>query len=328
MKNSITIKDTINILENCDNVTIITHKNPDGDTLGAGFALMYVLRSMGKKANVINNKPLPDRYRFLYSDYKPMEFEEKFVIAVDTADVKLIGSSLSEYYDEKCVNLNIDHHISNTFFAEKTIVDSESSAACELLYFIFKEMEVKMTNQIAMCLYTGIATDTGCFKFQNTTSRTHIVASELMKFDVKFAKINRLMFDIKSKGRVVVEQTVNKNMEFFYDDKCSMITVTNQLIKSSGLDNAEFEGLTSITLQVEGVKIGILIKQKSEDSYKVSVRTTDDVDACEFCKQFGGGGHIRAAGCELQGTLKQVKQRLLLAVEGALNINERDYSSK
>jgi len=316
-----TLNEAVSFLEKCDNVNIITHKNPDGDTLGSGFALVNFLRAMGKKANVINNDAFPDRYNFLYEGYSPMDFEERCVIAVDVADLQLLGNKLEKYKADGAIDLCIDHHVSNTFYAKETFLDTKSCAACEAMYEIFATSQKPLTNIIAKCLYTGIATDTGCFKYENTTPRSHIVASELMKFDIDFARVNREMFDLKSKGRIMVEQAVSKNMEFFFDDRCSMITITSDLISSSGIAPADFEGLTSITLQVEGVKIGLLVKERFKNSYKISVRTTDEIDACAFCAKFGGGGHIRAAGCEIKGTLEEVKASLMSAVKEAIGVS-------
>lgn len=311
-------KEIPKILYNCDNVNILTHKSPDGDTLGCGFALCNFLRALGKKANVLNNEPFPARYSFMYEGYSPMEFKEEFVIAVDIADTQLLGSNLEKYAEKDAVDLCIDHHVSNTYFAKQTYVDAKAAAACEAIYQIITSTSEKMSDIVAKCLYTGIATDSGCFKYENTTPRTHIIASELMKYNIEYAKINRAMFDVKSKGRLMVERTVCDHMQYFYDDRCAVMTVTTDLIKKSGIDEAEFEGLTSITLQLEGVKIGILIKQRSEKCFKISVRTTDEINASSFCAQFGGGGHIRAAGCQIDGTLEEVKESILAAVERVL----------
>ncbi len=310
-----------NFLETCDNVTILTHKSPDGDTLGAGFALCRALRNMGKKANVKNSDELPARYEFLYEWYEPMNFDEKTVIAVDIADTKLLGSNLEEYAEEKKIDLCIDHHISNVYYAKYTYVNASASAACQIIYELFRYMDVKFDKIIAKCLYTGIATDTGCFKYENTTAAAHIAVSELMKYNIDYANINRQMFDVKSKARLSVERAITDKMEFWCDDRCAVIVVTTEMMEKSGIEPAEFEGLASIPLQVEGVDIGITIKQRHEKVFKLSVRTTEKIDASEFCHGFGGGGHIRAAGCEIEGTLDEVKavvkQRVLKLFEGA-----------
>lgn len=294
-------------LETCDNVTILTHKSPDGDTLGAGFALCRALRNMGKKANVINSEELPARYAFLYEGYEPMDFDEKTVIAVDIADTKLLGSKLESYAEDGKIDLCIDHHISNLYYAKYTYVNASASAACQIIYELFRYMGIKLDKIIARCLYTGIATDTGCFKYENTTAAAHIAVSELMKYNIDYANINRQMFDVKSKARLKVERTITDNMEFWFDDRCAVIAVTRKMMDDSGIEPAEFEGLASIPLQVEGVDIGITIKQRHEKVFKLSVRTTDKIDASKFCQGFGGGGHIRAAGCEIEGTLDEVK---------------------
>lgn len=302
-------------LETCDNVTILTHKSPDGDTLGAGFALCRYLRKSGKKANVINADDFPERYSFLYEDYEPMDFEEKTVIAVDIADPKLIGSRLSRYAEEGMVDLCIDHHVSNKYYAKYTYVNASASAACQIIYELFTYMGAEIDRQTARCLYTGIATDTGCFKYENTTSAAHIACAELMKYNIDFSVINRKMFDVKSRARINIEQAVTNGMEYWFGGKCAVMAVTTQMMEESGIEPAEFEGLASIPLQVEGVEMGITIKQRHENVFKLSVRTTENIDASKFCQQFGGGGHIRAAGCELEGTLEQVKKIIFKSAE-------------
>ena len=312
------LSEILDIFDTNDNFLILTHKSPDGDTLGSGFALCGFLRSMGKKANVINSDQMPDRYDFLYEGCEPQDFEPKYVIAVDIADPQLIGSNLLQYQEQGTVDLCIDHHVSNKEFAKKTYVDSGASATALIMYRLFKLSGREISRQIARCLYTGIATDTGCFKYENTTPEAHIACSELMAYDIDFSSINRKMFDIKSRGRIKVEQTAIQNMEFYCGGACAMIVITKKLMEESGAEPAEFEGLASIPLSVEGVKIGITVKQRHENVFKISARTSDEIDASAFCQKFGGGGQIRAAGCDIQGTLEQVESKLLEQVKKVL----------
>lgn len=313
-----TFQDILKIFEENDNFLILTHKSPDGDTLGSGFALSAFLRDMGKKANVVNSDNFPERYDLIYESYYPQEFDVKYVIAVDIADTNLLGSNLSKYAEEGAIDLCIDHHISNKYFAKQSYVEADASAAALIMYKIFKASGRKISRQIARCLYTGIATDTGCFKYENTTPQAHIACAELMSYGIDFAYINRKMFDVKSKGRLMVEQSVTANMEYYCGGKCSMIVLTKELMEKSGVDAAEFEGLASIPLSVEGVKIGITVKQRHENVFKISVRSDDEIDASAFCREFGGGGHIRAAGCEITGSLEEVKAKLLKQAEKVL----------
>lgn len=303
------------IFEQHDRFLILTHKSPDGDTLGCGFGLCYFLRDMGKLANVVNSDGFPDRYDFMYVDYEPQDFEPEYIIAVDIADPSLMGSGLLQYQPEGVVDLCIDHHFSNKHFAKLSHVEGSTAAAAQILYSIFKQSGRRISDLIAKCLYTGIATDTGCFKYENTTPETHIAAAELMAYDIDHANINRRMFDVKSKGRLMIEQIVTSGMEYFLEDRCAMISITTELMESCGVEQAEFDGLASIPLSAEGVVLGITVKQRHENVFKISVRTTDEMDASEFCSYFGGGGHIRAAGCEIQGTLEEVKAKLLERAE-------------
>lgn len=300
-----------------DNYLLLTHKSPDGDTLGCAFALCTMLRNNGKKANVINCEKFPERYAFLYEGYYEQQFEIETVVALDVADSKLLGSQLMHYADK--VDLCIDHHVSNKYYAKETIVDPNASATALVLYEFFKSQNIPINDQQAKCLYTAIATDTGCFKYENTTPQAHIAAAELMKYNIDFTNVNRKMFDIKSKSRLKIEQMITSEMEFHFDDRCAVICLTTELVEQSGVESAEFDGLASIPLCVEGVIIGITIKQRHEKVFKLSVRTTEEMDASQFCHRFGGGGHIRAAGCEIEGTLDEVKQKVLEAVGEALN---------
>lgn len=301
-----------------DNYLILTHKSPDGDTLGCGFGLCNYLRESGKKANVINSDQFPVRYKFMYDGYYVQDFKHDCVVAVDIADTQLLGSRLSDFAEEGKIDLCIDHHISNKFYSKETYLDGEASAACLIIYEFLKYKNAAISNQTAKCLYTGIATDTGCFKYENTTPRAHMAAAELMTYDIDFAAVNRQMFDVKSKGRLAVEQAVISNMEYYFDGQCAIITLTQDLMKSCGVEESEFDGLASLPLQVEGVKIGITVKQRHDKVFKLSVRTAEDIDASAFCKEFNGGGHVRAAGCEINGDLNSVKEQVICHVRNTL----------
>lgn len=298
--------------DKCDNVTILTHKSPDGDTLGCGFAMCELLRGMGKKANVINNEPFPQRYKeFVYPDYEPMDFEEECVIAVDVADLNLLGDNLSAYKEDGKIDLCIDHHITNKKYAKLYYIDPDAAAACEIVYELIKFMGKPITKLIASCLYLGIATDTGCFKFESVTPKTHMIAAELLSYGINHSYLNRMMFDVKPKAVIAVEQKVLSNLEFYFDDKCAIEFVPKTLIDDSGVEAAEFEELATLPLSVEGVEIGITVKEKGENDYKLSVRTTEKHDACAFCQSFGGGGHLRAAGCQISGTYDEVMKKII-----------------
>lgn len=316
---NISVKETAEFLVSRDNYYILTHQSPDGDTMGSGFALCYALRQMGKKANVLCSDEFPKRYHFMHEGYEPQKFSPETIVAVDVADTKLLGAKLSGYGDY--VNLCIDHHVSNENYAERLLVQPDAAAACEVLYQVLCELEIDFTRQIAECIYTGIATDTGCFKYGNTTQLAHIIAAELMEYGIRMEQINREMFDIKSKARLKVEQYIISAMEYYLDDKCAMVAVTQDTMKSAGLVPEEFEGIAGMSVQTEGVQVGVVIKEKDEGRFKISMRSASDVDVSEICQKFGGGGHVKAAGCTLEGPLQDVKLRLLSGIAPAMGFD-------
>ena len=306
------------LLEN-DNYIILAHQNPDGDSIGGGFALCYALRKMGKNANVLCSDEFPGRYDYITKDCPPNKFKYDTIISIDVADKALLGSNLSHYGDY--VKLAIDHHKSNTGFAAMTLLDSKAAAACEVVFELLLRLKTEIDTTIAECLYTGIVTDTGCFKYSCVTKKTHLIAAELMDYDINFDRINRQMFEIKTKGRIELEKYIISNIEYFLDDKCALIVLTKDIIESLDAQTSDFEGISNLTLQLETTHVGIVIKERDEGKFKISMRSVSSVDVSDICAQLDGGGHVRAAGCLLEGTIERVKRKILSVVAPALGMN-------
>lgn len=310
MSKAVSCEQAARLLKENDNYTVLTHAHPDGDTLGSGFALCEGLRSIGKKANVVCPDAIPSKFSYLVTEDR--DFEPETVISVDVADEKLLGDLREEYCGR--VLLSIDHHGTNTGFAENMYLEGDSAAACECVYKVLKELEAKITPFIASCLYTGIATDTGCFKFSNTTPRTHGFAAELIEAGADYREINRVMFEVKSKERLDMERLVLEGMEYFCGGSVAVVTVTREMIRETGCGSSDLDGITSLARQIEGVSIGITVREKIDGKWKISLRTFEPYDAAAICAEFGGGGHNRAAGCELDCSLEEAKKRLLSVV--------------
>lgn len=315
----IDIKKAAQILRENDDFYILSHANPDGDTLGCGFGLCRILQKMGKRAKPLCSDEIAKRMSFLAEGVCIQEFEPKTIVSVDVADKKLLGE-LEEKYGDK-VLLAIDHHESNREFAEFTMVDGKAAAACELIYAISVELGVLLDGDIAKCLYTGIATDTGCFRFANTTPKTHAIAGKLMEYPFDYAGINYMLFDMKSRGRIQLEQEVLNGMEMFSDGRIAVVAITLEMMeKSAGkVDGEDYNGLAGLPRQIEGVLIGVTIKQKAELVFKVSMRSVEPLNVADICTVFGGGGHARAAGCTINGTLETVKEKLLPVLQSAVS---------
>lgn len=303
-------------LKNNDDFYILIHQSPDGDAVGSSHALWHALRSMGKRARILCSDPIPDRFDFITNDYTDEEFEPKAIMTVDVAEKSLLGEKLSQYADR--VDFCIDHHVSNKAYAKDTLLHADAAAACEVVFELFNAMEIPMTRAIATCLYTGIATDTGCFRFSNTTADTHIAAAVLVSYRINHAAINRRMFEIKSKERIALESYLATNIEYECDDKIAIVPITFGVQKKFNMKDEDFDGLSSIALQAESVEVGITIKQKTEDRYKISFRSSNNVDVSKICAVFGGGGHVKAGGCTLVGTYDEVREKLVSAAKEAL----------
>lgn len=279
---------------------ILMHASPDGDTLGSGSALCIALQRLGKRAKAVCPEEIPHRFDYLFKAVEQMDFEHKNVVCVDIADTKLLAE-MKKVGDT--AELAIDHHSSHKNYAKRDFVEPESAACCELIYAVIKELGVPIDSDIASCLYTGVATDTGCFKFSNVTPRTHEIAAEMIANGADFSAINYAMFVVKTQGRIKLEQETLKNMQFFADGKVAVITAPLSLINSiPDIDTDDIGALANIPREIAGVEIGICVKEKKAGVFKASLRTSDNIDAAEIAHHFGGGGHARAAGCSFNGT--------------------------
>lgn len=310
----ITLHTAAQRLLDADHILILSHRSPDGDTLGCASALLRGLHSLGKKARFLCSDPVPKKFAFLFEGVEEQDFEPEFIVSVDIADRQLFGKNL-EGYAEK-VDLCLDHHGTNGDFAKERYVEPKAAAACEVLFLLLKEMQVTISPEIADCLFTGISTDTGCFRFGNVTPRTHRMGAELMELGAHAAEINRQMYDTKSRARLEVEKYVLQSMTFHFDGKCAVLCLPISLVEELSVEEGDLDGVASMSRQVEGVMVGVTIREKEDGMLKVSLRTNPPVDAAEICGEFGGGGHAAAAGCSFTGkSFDEVKVLLLEAVQ-------------
>ena len=321
----ITLRQTARFLKKHDNYIIITHAAPDGDTLGSAYALYYGLKEIGKVAEVICPDVIPKKYDYFVHETDHVDGEKATVIAVDVADCKLMGS-LEETFGDK-VDLNIDHHISNVRFAKSLYLDASASATCEIIFELLSLMRVNINNLTARALYTGIATDTGCFKFSNVTAKTHEIVSHLYEYDIGAAEINKKMFDTKSKRLLELEKMVLETAEYHFDGRCMVLAVTSEMQETTGCSGPDLEGIAFISRSVEGVLAGVTLKQTGDDVYKISLRTYPPLDASAICKTLGGGGHFAAAGANVSGTLQQAKQQVLDAIKKYAEENNAGFDT-
>lgn len=321
----LTLRRTARYLKSHDNYVIITHASPDGDTLGSAYALYYGLKEIGKSAEVICPDLIPAKYSYFVEKTDHIEADKAVIVAVDVADKALLGS-LAETYGDR-VDLNIDHHVSNTRYAARLYLDASAAATCEIIYDLLNMLRVNINDVAAKALYTGIATDTGCFKYSNVTSKTHLIAAGLYEYNIAAEEINKKMFDTKSKRLLQLERMVLDTAEYHFNDKCILLTVTLDMQKKTGTSGPDLEGIAVISRSVEGVIAGVTVKQTDDDTYKVSLRTYPPLNASAICNSLGGGGHKAAAAATLKGSLSEVKSKVLEAVKNAMEESDDGISS-
>lgn len=307
------LKQTAEYLLENDNYLILCHRFPDGDTIGSGFALCRGLLQKGKRARVICSDLIPSKYDYLFSDIQPEDFTPKIIVAVDVADEQLLGASLQEEYGGK-IQLCIDHHLSNTGYAEKLLLDGDAAAAGEVVWQLLKKMGVTPDLKMAEAVYTAISTDTGCFRYRNTSPSVLRLAADLMGMGIDTATINKLMFETKSRARIEIERQLLAGLEYWFDGKVAVMHLTADTIEKTGACEGDLENIAPIPIRIEGVQIGITLRE-NEGGFKVSIRTAPGISACDICKNFGGGGHYAAAGCTINAELDMAKIELKQVVE-------------
>lgn len=317
MTQYITDKRAADLLRQADNILLLAHQYPDGDTLGSNYALCMALRSMGKRVRVLCGDPIPEKYNYMTESVEMPNFEPEYICALDVADAKLLGPKLQAEYGHR-VNLCIDHHSTHAGYANYACVDPTCAAAAMLILRIIRLLGVELTPAMATCIYTGIATDTGCFKYSNADATAHRMAAECMDLGIPYEMINRVNFDMKSRARIELERLALDGMEFYHQGRVAIMTITNDMVKQSNAEENDMEGLPPIPRQIEGVWVGVTLRQKADGNYKISVRTGTHADASAICVLLGGGGHNRAAGCTVEGTREEAKAAILKAVEQAL----------
>lgn len=313
----INVEKCAQILREKDNILILTHAHPDGDTLGCGFALCRALLELGKKSRVICADEIQKKYAYLMQDLDMPSFDEDYVVAVDVATENLLGS-LQDVYGGK-IDMCIDHHGSNTDYAKYLLLNADAAAACEIIFKVIKALGVDIDKNIANCLYTGLTTDTGCFRYSSATSNTYRAAAELIDLGADNGKINRTMFETKTKTYAALERMAIEGMQFFCNERICVITVTQDMYKKTGSNEQETEAIAPLTRQTEGVEIGLTIREKPDGTCKCSIRTYESVDASALAACFGGGGHKQASACKFDCGVDEAKQMLVKKGEEMLS---------
>lgn len=314
----IDLKETAKLLRDNDSILLLCHSHPDGDTLGSATALARALVQMGKKVAVRCGDKISSSFDFMFEGFENAELEPGFIVAIDIADTKLLGREFEGIYAQK-IDLCIDHHGSNVLYAPKIWLEPESASTAEMIYMLLCEMGIEITPTMASCLFTGVATDTGCFRFSNTTVRTFEIASKLAALGADTYNIIQVFFETKTKTYAALEKLAIESMRFYCDERCAFICITQEMYRKSGSDESEVDRIANLPRQIEGVLVGVTMRELKDGSFKASVRTHGDIDASAICGRLGGGGHMGAAGCTLYGTKQQATNSLVKEIQAEID---------
>jgi len=296
----------LKIIKEENGFAIIPHINPDGDTLGSSIALALTLKKLNKDVDIIIDDDIPKNYSFLIKKFPVKKYHEaansyKVIFTIDCTDLERIGRCKNLIRD-KVKSINIDHHTSNTFFCQLNLVDKKAAATGEIVYQLVKLLGVDWDSDIATALYTSIITDTGCFKYANTTSITHQIAGDLINSDANIQLVVEELYEKRSVPKTLLLGRALNNITILLDQKIAYIVITRRMLEECGATDGDTEGIVNYAKEIEDVEVGILFKEE-ENRVKVSVRSRRYVNCNELCKHFNGGGHIRAAGCVIESNL-------------------------
>lgn len=308
----LTVEQTAALLRTFDNVLILTHVRPDGDTVGCAAALCAGLRALGRTAYLLPNPELTKTTAPYFAPYAaPEGFVPETVVSTDVATVSLLPENAKVYMGR--IDLAIDHHPSFEHFGRANIVRPEAAACGELVYDILARLG-PVTAEMALPLYVAVSTDTGCFAYANTTSHTHAVAAALLRTGIDYRTVNKVFFRTKSRKRMQLEGAMLNDCEFYDNGRVAILSVPLSLMERLEADESDAEELSSLGGQIEGVDCAVTMRELRPDVWKMSVRTGDRVNATEVCRILGGGGHAAAAGCTVDAPWPQAKAAILGAI--------------
>jgi len=313
MSKNCTLSEAGALLKAAEKLVIVSHISPDGDTLGSSLALAHALRKLGKEVILNVDDDIPTVYSFLpgiegYRRFSPEEkIQADLLVVIDASSADRAGNAMTVV--QASAVLNIDHHKTNTRFADYLYLDADAAATAEIMYSLLQEMGTEIDRDMAVCIYEGLYTDTGSFKYSNTTSKTLSTAAVLLDYGVNPSLISDNM-EVKSRSQVELLGKVLDTLTFLLDGKVAYVEVAPELYDH----NIDTDTFVSYPRYIEGVEIALLFKQVEENLTRVSFRSKK-IDVSKIALSFDGGGHQKASGCSIYAPLKEAEKIVLQAVE-------------
>ena len=303
--------EVVQYLVDHDNYVILTHRRPDGDTIGSAAALCLGLRQLGKTAHVLVNAEVTPKYAPLLENLTKVEaWAGDTVICVDVASFSMLPEPFQKY----SIGLRIDHHGSGETFTENEMVDPEASACGDLIYDILMSLYLDLDAPIANALYTAVSTDTGCFRYANTNSHSFAVAAACAWASPDIFKINQMLFDTTTLTRLKVQSYLVENAQFLQDGQVAICPLPRKVELELGATEDDLENISGFPRSIEGVKLAVTLREEPSGRVKISARAVPGCDASALCAKFGGGGHKGAAGASMDLPLTEAVEKIIAAL--------------
>ena len=310
---SLTKNECAELLRRNDRFAILTHRRPDGDTIGSAATLCRGLRQLGKIAHIIENPEITAKYRHLHEGLTKLWVEEgDMLVCVDVAAPRMLPDAFRSLEDS--IALRIDHHATAASFTEWELVEAGAGACAEILYDVLTELGVKLDKPMAEALYTAVSTDTGCFRYANTTAHSLRTAAACAEAGGDLFAINQAIFETNSFRKLKIQSWITENTEFLAEGRIAICALPKAVEQGIGVTEDDMENISGFPRSIEGVKIAATLRETADGSVKVSVRAVPEYDAGAICAQFGGGGHRGAAGCSIKLPLAEAAKAVAAAM--------------
>ncbi len=290
---------------------VVSHIQPDGDAASSTYAVGWMLKQLGKSFTLINEGPMPDKFNYLWgsdqtADFSTFQPNRKFqnVICVDCADFSRIGK-VSSLFDKECLLLNIDHHPTNDAFGSFNVIHAGAAATVQILYDLAVRLHIPPSLTFGECIYTGLLTDTGGFRYANTSPEVLQIAADLLRIGVQGAVLAEQVLERMTFSQINLLQKTLGTLSFSHNRQVAWVSVRLEDIAESGASSEDLEGLVNYPRNVDGVEVGMLFKQRDAGTVKVSLRSAGKVDVSKIAQSLGGGGHVRASGCTINGSMEE-----------------------
>ncbi|GAB2722239.1 bifunctional oligoribonuclease/PAP phosphatase NrnA [Paenibacillus thermoaerophilus] len=318
------LREAAEFLRRHDDILVVSHVNPDGDAIGSTLAAGWLLGRMGKSYVMANQDAVPSKFGFLPNADRIVRSAElagrapfRAAVFVDCADRARAGDAAGLLSPDAAI-LNIDHHATNDRFGTQALVMPDASATCEMLWHLIGVSGEEADASVGECIYTGILTDTGGFRYSNTSRNVMILAAELLGLGVQGHVLAERLLETMTYAQIELLKRGLQTLEFACGRRVAYVSVTLKDLQELRTDSSDLDGLVNYARNVAGVEVGLLFRQDAEDKVKVSFRSRGQVDVSRVAGAFGGGGHVRASGATVAGTLEEVRKAVLREVELAL----------